>query len=156
MAHALTGEEFEKIRERFFEMDTDKNGCVSIEAVKESLREVDMNGDQVDFFLSLLNFHDQGSIAFTDYLEVSAVLGYDKRPSKYQMKRFFHACDFDKNGFISRDEVKKICKVMCDDEEWDETKEVEVDEILKSADLNEDGKITYDEFGDQLFEVFFD
>ena len=156
MAHALTGEEFEKIKEDFFEMDTDKNGCVSIEAIKEKCREDDVDGDQVDFFISLLDVHGQGFIAFTDFLEVSAFFDYDKRPSKYQMKRFFHACDFDKNGFISRDEVKKVCKLMCDGEEWDETKEVEVDEILKSADLNEDGKITYDEFADQLFEVFFD
>ena len=155
MAHALTGEEFEKIKEEFFEMDTDKNGCVAFETLKNKVLD-EYEGDTMDFFINLLDVHDKGFIAFTDYLEVSAFMDYNKRPSKYQMKRFFHACDVDKNGFISKDEVKKICKLTCDGEEWNETKEVDVDLLLKSVDINEDGKISYDEFADQLFEVFFD
>ena len=43
MAHALTGEEFEKIKEEFFEMDTDKNGCVAFETLKNKVLDESLN-----------------------------------------------------------------------------------------------------------------
>eukprot|EP01080_Neovahlkampfia_damariscottae_P011615 gene11615-4857_t len=58
------------------------------------------------------------------------------------MKAMFKAFDRDGNGFIDRDE---LYKTMNDDLDVPITRQ-EVEDILQEADVNRDGKISYEEF----------
>ena len=99
MAHALTGEEFEKIRDEFIEMDEDKNGFVMLETLIS--RETNEHAEaSMNLFISLLDIQDKGFVTFTDFLEGKALMQYGKKPTKYQLRRFFKVYDVDGDGFI--------------------------------------------------------
>ena len=57
----------------------------------------------------------------------------------------FAACDFDKNGYITRDEFKTLLR-----EYGFYATETEVQYLLERYDRNQDGKISYSEFIDEI------
>jgi calcium-binding protein CML len=66
------------------------------------------------------------------------------------LKEMFKAFDKDGNGFIDRVE---LYKTMNEDLDIPLTKE-QVDEMLNDADINKDGKIDYNGFFFELFNLF--
>lgn len=64
-----------------------------------------------------------------------------KKPDKVKsdLKKAFQVFDLNGDGFISREELQKVLTKM-----GEKLTEKEVDEMLKKADKNGDGKIDYD------------
>jgi len=57
------------------------------------------------------------------------------------LKAAFSVFDRDKNGFITRDELKSAMQLM-----GETLSDSDLDELLKATDLDKDGKINYEEF----------
>jgi CRP-like cAMP-binding protein len=68
-----------------------------------------------------------------------AVRHHAEELSKEELTKVFHAFNKDKSGALSLSEVKSLMKQVS-------LPECEVGELLKSLDLDEDGKVTMDEF----------
>lgn len=62
-------------------------------------------------------------------------------PSDEEIKEVFDQFDSDKSGAIERDEIKKVCEALGVD-----ATSSDIDELIKSADADGDGKIQYAEF----------
>ena len=71
-----------------------------------------------------------------------------KESDEYELREAFKCIDLDGNGYISRDELKKIVLQTM----HSETDEKEIDEMMNEADLDGDGFIDYDEFVNILVE----
>lgn len=59
----------------------------------------------------------------------------------------FRQFDEDGDGVISRDELKKVLQLL-DEDSWTEER---IDQLLKAADMNNDGKIQFAEFAQWAF-----
>ena len=68
-----------------------------------------------------------------------AVRHHAEELSNEELTKVFHAFNKDKSGALSLSEVKSLMKQVS-------LPESEVGELLKSLDLDEDGKVTMDEF----------
>ena len=71
-----------------------------------------------------------------------------KESDEYELREAFKCIDLDGNGYISREELKKIVLQTM----HSETDEKEIDEMMNEADLDGDGFIDYDEFVNILVE----
>lgn len=62
-------------------------------------------------------------------------------PSEHDIKECFDTFDADGSGAIDKDEIKKVCEALGVDASG-----AEIDELIKQADSDGDGKIQYKEF----------
>lgn len=57
------------------------------------------------------------------------------------MRTIFDSFDKDKNGYLEKDEIKKVSEEL-----GKPLTPEELDKVMKMMDLNKDGKISFDEF----------
>jgi calmodulin len=62
-------------------------------------------------------------------------------PSEHEIKECFDTFDADKSGHIDKAEIGKVCEALGVDASG-----AEIDELIKQADADGDGKISYKEF----------
>ena len=62
-------------------------------------------------------------------------------PTKDEIKECFDTFDADGSGFIDKKEIVKVCEQLGVDATG-----AEVEELMKQADSDGDGKISFDEF----------
>jgi calmodulin len=62
-------------------------------------------------------------------------------PSEDEIKQCFDQFDADNSGAIDKNEIKKVCEALGVD-----ASQAEIDELIKAADADGDGKIQYSEF----------
>lgn len=62
-------------------------------------------------------------------------------PSDEEIKQVFGEFDADNSGHIDASEIRKVCEKL-----GVEVSQSDIDDLIKSADDNGDGKISYDEF----------
>jgi calcium-dependent protein kinase len=83
-----------------------------------------------------------GQIQYTEFL--AATLEARGYLEEERIAEAFQSIDRDGSGFIDKDELKEVLGKSCTEEQ--------IDEIIRTADKNNDGKISYEEF----FSVFRD
>ncbi|XP_052086194.1 uncharacterized protein LOC127723558 isoform X2 [Mytilus californianus] len=97
---------------------------------KKMIREVDRNGD-----------------GFIDYKEFETIMSKNSKPIcliDYEdevLRQAFDSFDVDKNGEITIEELIMVLQSL-----GTETAEMDASEMLKEADLNGDGVISFEEF----------
>ena len=158
MAHQLTGEEFEIVRDLFNTMDIDGDARITADEFKEHIKkgcksEKDKEGidDYVDFLMRLYDIDGNGSLEFPEFLQIDAYITYEKKASEEYVKQLFKALDKEEKGYVSADDVKRFCRIFnsVDDVPYNEEK---LDALIKTMDINGDGKIDYQEFVTNYFE----
>ena len=100
---------------------------------------------QADFIMRLMDLHSSGSVEFYEFLEMAAFWRYNKRMTKWKVKRMFLALDKDNNGVLSVDEVKQFCDMLYGIDKLLPSYE-EVSKLVKELDVNGDGVIDCKEF----------
>ena len=106
---------------------------MSVKEIKNLLKELDKDGDGT---IDVQEFLDKvGSGSKRDVIHKALV----KRSG---IRKAFEKYDSDGNGFITIDEFKKVVE----DKHGSKLTSKEIKKLLKEADNNSDGKISYDEF----------
>lgn len=62
-------------------------------------------------------------------------------PSDDDVKQVFEQFDADNSGFIDKAEIQKVCEAL-----GVEASSADIEDLIKAADDNGDGKISFDEF----------
>lgn len=137
MAWSMTNEDRSALRDTFFAMDKTKSGTITLGEFKACIKErLDLTDDEVQDVFDTLDSSKTGVIHYTEFL--AAMLGSRVQLHDPLLKATFHRFDVCNTGFIEGDDLVNLL-----DESF-EGQDLAL--LLKEADNNGDGKISYEEF----------
>jgi len=100
-------------------------------------------GKDVDVgsFLNSVDVNNDGKLDFNEFISAASAGHFDKKLTKEQVAKLtasFNSADVNKDGFLSKDELKVLLATLGN--------EVDVGSFLNSVDVNNDGKLDFNEF----------
>jgi Ca2+-binding EF-hand superfamily protein len=100
-------------------------------------------GKDVDVgsFLNSVDINNDGKLDFNEFISAASAGHFDKKLTKEQIAKLeeqFSAADVNKDGFLSKDELKTLLASLGN--------EIDVSVFLNSVDVNNDGKLDFNEF----------
>ncbi|KAH9783699.1 calcium-dependent protein kinase 24 [Citrus sinensis] len=142
VADNLPQDQMAQIKQMFYMMDTDKNGDLTFEELKDGLNMIGqkVSDPDVKMLMEAADVDGNGLLSCDEFVTMSVHLkriGNDDILS--QAFRFF---DKNQSGFIEVDELKEV---LLDDNagpNGDQT----IRDILRDVDLDRDGRISFEEF----------
>eukprot|EP00092_Neocalanus_flemingeri_P042475 GFUD01046431.1.p1 GENE.GFUD01046431.1~~GFUD01046431.1.p1 ORF type:complete len:152 (-),score=62.52 GFUD01046431.1:73-528(-) len=131
-----------EFKEAFNEFDKDGSGTISTKELLGVMRSMGQNPTE-DELLALVmevDVNGDGTIDFDEFLGMMKQKA-NEADEDSDLKEAFQIFDRDRNGYIDRKELKKVVSMLG----TMLTKE-EVDDFMKEADVDGNGKLDYDEF----------
>ncbi|CAG2112399.1 unnamed protein product, partial [Medioppia subpectinata] len=133
-----------QLRTAFQLFDTNRDGRVNEEEMKSMLNRLGISvGDQIiKQLLSEASKTGDGLITeseFTNWL--SKIKTHKETDVEEDLKAAFSVFDIDKNGYITKDELKSAMQLM-----GETITDRDLDQLLSATDIDKDGKINYEEF----------
>ncbi|XP_045181462.1 calmodulin-like isoform X2 [Mercenaria mercenaria] len=142
----ITDQHLKDIQDTFDLLDTDHDGRLTKTELTTLLRYTgSLKSDaEMEELLAPIDSDHNGSIDYNEfkkYIIEKDILKSLADEVCYEMQDAFNIFDKDGDGFITKDELKRVLTQI-----GDKMPEELADEFLKEADLNGDGKIDYQEF----------
>jgi calcium-dependent protein kinase len=142
--------EKEELMTAFQALDTDGNGVLTIDELKEGYKKIypTFNEEEIELAVQTvvnnIDVNGSGQIDFTEF--VVASVNQHKLLTKNSIAKAFKLFDNDGDGNIDRKELKMVMGgVNLSDGEWDK--------LINQYDADQDGKISLDEFTNMLLEI---
>lgn len=139
----LTDEEIEDFRQSFSLFDSDADGQLSGDEIEKMFQVAGLNPTkkELENIMTTGDKNENRSIDFNEFLELmeSCNLPRDPKEREVELTAAFNKFDTNGDGFIDREEFRKIMK------HGGETTE-EIDKLMDEYDVNKDGKLEYKEF----------
>eukprot|EP01060_Flectonema_neradi_P023741 TRINITY_DN3206_c0_g1_i1.p2 TRINITY_DN3206_c0_g1~~TRINITY_DN3206_c0_g1_i1.p2 ORF type:complete len:150 (+),score=44.22 TRINITY_DN3206_c0_g1_i1:1403-1852(+) len=142
MADQLSQDQIQEFRDAFSLFDADGSGTISVEELGEVLRSVGQNcsDDEIKGLLTEADMDDDGVIDFPEFLTL-VVEKMERSDNDVDMRDTFQFYDINGTGLITPSNLQyamgKLGLRMTAEE---------ADEMIREADLDGDGKISFDEF----------
>ncbi|GMH24351.1 hypothetical protein Nepgr_026194 [Nepenthes gracilis] len=140
IAENLSGDEIQGLKHMFTNIDTDNNGTITYEELKEGLARLGskLTGAEVKQLMEAADVDGDGSI---DYIEfITATMHKYRLETDEHLSKAFQYFDKDNSGFITRDELEVAMK------EYGIADDLTIKEIISEVDSDNDGRINYEEF----------
>merc|ERR1711881_588397 len=141
-AKELTEEQIAEFKEAFSLFDKDGDGTITTKelgTVMRSLGQIPSEADLQDM-INEVDADGNGTIAFPEFLTMMARKMKDT-DSEEEIREAFKVFDRDNNGFISAAELRHVMTSI-----GEKLTDDEVDEMIREADQDGDGRIDYNEF----------
>ncbi|GAP87631.2 putative calcineurin subunit B [Rosellinia necatrix] len=136
-------EEVERLKKRFMKLDKDQNGTIERDEFL-SLPQISSN-PLATRLIAIFDEDGGGDVDFQEF--VSGLSAFSSKGNKEQKLRFaFKVYDIDRDGYISNGELFIVLKMMVGNNLKDQQLQQIVDKTIMEADLDEDGKISFEEF----------
>ncbi|XP_053388872.1 uncharacterized protein LOC123524074 [Mercenaria mercenaria] len=141
--HGLKDKEVQEFKEAFALFDKDASGTISTEELGTVMRSLGQNPTDTELrdMINEVDIDGNGEIDFGEFLEMMAKRCHDHPDPQRELREAFNVFDKDGDGFISAEELRVVMTNL-----GEKLTKKEVDEMLREADINGDGKIDYDEF----------
>ncbi|KAG8062372.1 hypothetical protein GUJ93_ZPchr0003g16838 [Zizania palustris] len=142
MADRLTEEQIAELKEAFNLFDKDGDGVITSIELGTVLSSLGQNYTEAEL-QDMIKYADadlNGVIDFHEFLNVMA----HKMPdavSENAVREAFNLIDKDKNGYICADELRQVMGNL-----GEKLTDQEVADMIKEADLDGDGLISYEDF----------
>ncbi|KAI8633166.1 calcineurin, beta subunit [Xylariaceae sp. FL1651] len=136
-------EEVERLKKRFMKLDKDQSGTIERDEFL-SLPQISSNPLATRL---IANFDEDGGgdVDFQEF--VSGLSAFSSKGNKEQKLQFaFKVYDIDRDGYISNGELFIVLKMMVGSNLKDQQLQQIVDKTIMEADLDKDGKISFEEF----------
>lgn len=134
-AYAMTLEERRAVRDSFESLDVDKTGKIKLSELKTVLRPY-LTDAEAQAMLEQLDDNNDQTIHYTDFL--AAMMTNKIALNEMHIRAAFERLDADSSGFIT---VANLREVL-----GDEYRGEDVKKLMKDADMDGTGKISYEEF----------
>nr|XP_010907403.1 calcium-dependent protein kinase 3 [Elaeis guineensis] len=141
IADHLSMEEVEDIKDMFKMMDTDNDGIVSYEELKNGLAKFGSHlvESEVQMLIEAVDTNGKGKLDYGEFAAVS--LHLQRMANDEHLRRAFSYFDKDGNGYIEPEELQEA---LVEDGAADSMDVA--NDILQEVDTDKDGRISYDEF----------
>ena len=142
-------ENLDNLKTLFNNQDQDQDGLVSFKELKELFGKFETlttnEENKVKKIYNSSTTKENPLVDFDTFISIYKTVLRDRKLEEEakQVLEAFNTFDRDKNGYISIDEMKHILDIVDEDAKLTEH---EIEEIFKEADLNQDGKLDYQEF----------
>merc|ERR1711937_295627 len=138
----LNDEQVREFKDAFDIFDEDNSGTVSTSELASVMRTLgqDIDEKEVGIMISEVDSDGSGEIDFEEFCTLMA-RQMEKADPEYEFKKAFVIFDKKKDGFITADELKHVMTNIGED-----MSDHEIAAMIKEADLDNDGKLNYDEF----------
>eukprot|EP00929_Paragymnodinium_shiwhaense_P022909 TRINITY_DN1448_c0_g1_i1.p1 TRINITY_DN1448_c0_g1~~TRINITY_DN1448_c0_g1_i1.p1 ORF type:complete len:609 (+),score=144.33 TRINITY_DN1448_c0_g1_i1:156-1982(+) len=140
MAWSLSNEERAKVRGCFLAMDKNHEGTITLAELKQVMETFSMPENETLEVFKALDSNGDCTIHYSDFL--AAMLTHRIALHTDLLLSAFKRFDRDNTGFITADNLRDLL--------GDSYKGEQVEEIIKDADILQDGKISYAEFVSHL------
>merc|ERR1712004_837674 len=143
VSQTFTTEEIKRLHMRFKKLDKDSSGTLS---VKELISLPDIPKNQLVYrIIEILDQDGDGEIDFYEFIE--GLSQFSVKGEKTKKLRFaFSIYDLDGDGVISSKDLFNTLKIMSGENLTMKQLHTVVDKTMYEADLNNDGKISFEEF----------
>ncbi|KAK7392723.1 hypothetical protein VNO78_21169 [Psophocarpus tetragonolobus] len=139
IAENLSEDEIAGLKEMFKMIDTDNSGQITFEELKVGLKKFGANLNESEIY-DLMQAADVDNSGTIDYGEfIAATLHLNKVEREDHLVAAFAYFDKDGSGYITQDELQQAC------EEFG-IGDVRLEEMIREADQDNDGRIDYNEF----------
>jgi serine/threonine-protein phosphatase 2B regulatory subunit len=136
-------EEVDRLRKRFMKLDKDNSGTIERDEFL-SLPQISSN-PLATRMIAIFDEDGGGDVDFEEF--VSGLSAFSNKGNKEQKLRFaFKVYDIDRDGYISNGELFIVLKMMVGSNLKDQQLQQIVDKTIMEADLDKDGKISFEEF----------
>jgi calcium-dependent protein kinase len=137
MLTRLAGAERRAWLSAFLEFDTDGDGVLMVEEVQKMMFKVGKTDQKdIDRLLSVLDSDGSGTITQDEFV-AAAMASQLSSASEAELKQSFALFDYDLDGKISKEELKRIFPAL---------KPEKIDELVAEADTDGDGQISFEEW----------
>ncbi|KAJ5427821.1 calmodulin [Penicillium cf. griseofulvum] len=136
MADSLTEEQVSEYKEAFSLFDKDGDGAWHRHALAGS----EPSESELQDMINEVDADNNGTIDFPEFLTMMARKMKDT-DSEEEIREAFKVFDRDNNGFISAAELRHVMTSI-----GEKLTDDEVDEMIREADQDGDGRIDYNEF----------
>ena len=142
MEDQLTEEQIGFFKEAFNLFDKDGDGFIKTDELASVLRSLGQNNTEAEFqeIVSEIDSDDTGSIDFPKFLTMMA-RKMKENNNKDEIHEIFKVFDKEANGIISMVELSHVMTSL-----GEELTEEEVREMIKEADTDGDGQVSYEDF----------
>ncbi|CCU77359.1 putative calcineurin regulatory subunit B [Blumeria hordei DH14] len=131
------------IRKRFVKLDKDNSGTIERDEFL-SLPQISSN-PLATRLIAIFDEDGGGDVDFKEF--VSGLSAFSSKGNKEQKLRFaFKVYDIDRDGYIGNGELFIVLKMMVGSNLKDQQLQQIVDKTMMEADLDRDGKISFEEF----------
>jgi len=144
---AITEEKQEALKHTFEKMDLDKNGKISFSEFEKFMVESGtMTRETAERVFNNADVNKDSEMCFNELL--LTVADHQLRNVNERMSRMFLMIDRNRDGFLSPEEIKNyFCEHLTDDSLLKDLGLLnQLDDIIREADKNGDGKISFKEF----------
>lgn len=144
MAVTLTEKDISELKDAFAIFDKDNDGFIRKAEMRDILISLGKDGteEEVRKVLEVADTDGDGMINFPEFLNMMANnLNQAQVDAENQLEHMFKIIDRDQDGFITHSEMKRAIEEM-----GDTTTDAEVNEMIRKADSDGDGKLTFEEF----------
>ncbi|KIW04965.1 calcineurin subunit B [Verruconis gallopava] len=136
-------DEIDRLRKRFMKLDKDDSGTVDRDEFL-ALPQVSSN-PLATRMIAIFDEDGGGDVDFQEF--VTGLSAFSSKGSKEEKLQFaFKVYDIDRDGYISNGELFIVLKMMVGSNLKDGQLQQIVDKTIMEADLDRDGKISFEEF----------
>jgi len=143
LVQTVDRDEVDRLRKRFMKLDKDNSGTIERDEFL-SLPQVSSN-PLATRMIAIFDEDGGGDVDFQEF--VSGLSAFSSKGNKEEKLRFaFKVYDIDRDGYISNGELFIVLKMMVGSNLKDQQLQQIVDKTIMEADLDRDGKISFEEF----------
>lgn len=148
IARQIHDESVERLRNIFMGIDEDCSGCLTIDEMKEALKELDLSEASQQEMAQILVCVDQdqsGTIEWTEFL--AATLTKEQYLQEDACRGAFILLDVDQDGVLNRQDLSSFLAAQDgSDGILAATTMIEIEQIMRDTDENGDGDVSFEEF----------
>ncbi|CAM8905487.1 unnamed protein product [Rhodiola kirilowii] len=135
-------EKMNEFMQAFCLFDKNGDGCITIEELAVVIRSLDQNPteEELQDMITEIDSDGNGTIEFSELLTLMA-RKIQETDAEEELKEAFKVFDKDQNGYISATELRHVMINL-----GEKLSDVEVEQMIREADLDGDGQVNYEEF----------
>ncbi|GAB6020432.1 hypothetical protein CHUAL_003127 [Chamberlinius hualienensis] len=148
MESEMTTSDVKDLKAAFSLLDTNRDGKVNASELKSMMETmgIKVSDEQIQNLIAQASTTGDGLISEDEFMQfMSTQSTADSDDVMHDLVAAFRVFDKDSNGYISRDELKRAMEMI-----GENVSESCLDELLRAADIDQDGRINYEEFARML------